>query len=93
VAVFAIAYPLIILAEVTATGFHIAIGKRRGFYMAIGIIAMTITVLYGLSILLLNSIEELQPVMLMISPGFGWAMMLIGSFVFILASLIRSGGR
>jgi hypothetical protein len=54
-----------------------------------GIGAFGSTVGYGLSLLLLNSVEELRPAMALISPGFGWAVLLVGAFLLVLAGLVR----
>ena len=40
-------------------------------------------------VLLLNSIEEMRLAMLVTSPGFGWAIMFIGSMALVIGGLIR----
>src|SRR5262249_31491688 len=90
VGIGSVLYPLVILAAVVMSAILIASGRNRSGFLIAGIACVGATVLYGASILLLNSIEEMRLVMVLVSPGFGWAVMFIGSFMLIIAGVIRT---
>ncbi len=91
VGIGAIVYPLAILALVAFSAIKIATGGKPFGFLLAGIASGGATVLYAGGLLLLNTIEELRIVIVMLSPGFGWAVMLIGAFLLLLAGMIRRG--
>jgi hypothetical protein len=91
VGIGAIVYPLVILALVAFSAIKIATGGKPFGFLLAGIASGGATVLYAGGLLLLNTIEELRIVIVMLSPGFGWAVMLIGAFLLLLAGMIRRG--
>jgi len=89
VAIGSVVYPLLVLAIIGFAGIQIAIARNTTGFLFSGIGAIIATGPYAFGILLLNTIEELRLFMLAISPGFGWAVLFIGSFLLIIAGLIR----
>jgi hypothetical protein len=89
VGIGSILYPILILAIVGICAFQAGSGRTVSFCMVGGTISLGATILYGIGILLLNSIQELRFVMVLISPGFGWAFMFIGSITLIVSGVFR----
>lgn len=93
VAIGSVLYPLFILAVVCFAGFQIACGRTAAGYLWAGLAGAGATFCYGLGILLLNTVPELRIVMVLLSPGFGWAVLFIGSFMLVISGVIRRQGR
>jgi len=89
VAIASVLYPLFILAAIGISALQIAQGRTAKYLLFIGIACFASTLGYGLSILTLNSIPELRLVMALISPGFGWAVLIIGTALLMASGAIR----
>ena len=89
VLVGAVVYPLSILAAIGVASAQVAGGRgsARLFLPGVGSLGATLT--YALSILALNSIQNLRFPLAMLSPGFGWAVLFIGSLMITIAGGIR----
>jgi transcription elongation factor Elf1 len=89
VAILSVVYPLFVLALLGFSTFQIASGRTaRGYFLA-GLLIGAATVSYAVAILLLNAVPEMRVVMLVISPGFGWAVLLVGSVLLMASGLMR----
>jgi hypothetical protein len=89
VAIGSILYPIIVLVATGFSTFQVACGRTARGYFAAGLMVGTATVMYAVGLLLLNVVPELRLVLVLISPGFGWAVMLIGSLGLLAAGAIR----
>lgn len=90
VAAVAVVFPLAVMAVVGATAIQIASGtKPKSFFLA-GVIALASTVGYAFVVLLLNTIPEFRLPMALLSPGFGWAVVLVGAAMLIVAGMVKA---
>ena len=89
VGVGSVLYPVFILAVLMVTGLQIATGRTATAYLFAGIGCAGATVLYGFAVLMLNAIPVLRVVMAVLSPGFGWAVLFVGSFMLMVAGVMR----
>lgn len=89
VAIGSVVYPIVVLAVVGLVAIQAASGRRLKAYFFLGILAGGSTIAYAMAILCLNTVEELRLALLLVSPGFGWAVLLVGSFAVLLAGAIR----
>jgi transcription elongation factor Elf1 len=89
VVIGSVLYPIFILAVLAFTGFQIAYDRAAASYLFAGVCCAGATLLYGLAILMLNAVQELRLVMAMLSPGFGWAVLFVGSFMLMVSGVIR----
>jgi hypothetical protein len=89
VVIGSVLYPLVILAATVLCAIQISTGRSCGGFLFAGAACGIATAVYLFGILLLNSIEEIRFAMLATSPGFGWAIMFIGSMALVIAGLIR----
>ena len=89
VGVGAVVYPLFMLAVIGLVSIQVAGGKGSVRLLIPGIGSLGATLTYALSILSLNSVHELRFAMALLSPGFGWAVLFIGSIMITIAGGIR----
>lgn len=83
-------YPILIIALSALSAYRVTTRGNMTLCKVAGIVALASTVLYAILLLLLNSNSLLRPLMALLSPGFGWAVMLIGSCTLIASGVIRS---
>jgi hypothetical protein len=93
VAIASIGYPFVIFLTVGIAFLQICGGRKRGVLTILGTLSILSTVLYGLLLIALSTQEELRLTMLAVSPGFGWAVLLIGALSLTGSGLIRSQSR
>jgi hypothetical protein len=93
VGIGSVLYPLFVLAVLGFAGYQIATGRSARGYTGAGIVIAAATVLYAVGLLLLNSVPEMRRVMVLVSPGFGWAVLLVGAAALSAAGLIRLDPR
>lgn len=89
-ATVSIAYPIIVIVVVLITFGQILAGRNTGPFVLMGSVALSATLLYGAMILLLNTQKEFQLVMELISPGFGWGVVIVGALSLIASGFIRT---
>src|SRR5262249_36669043 len=87
--VASVLYPIFVIAMVAFLTFQIASGRTARGYFVAGIMTGAATVAYAIAIILLNTVPELRLVLLMVSPGFGWAVLFVGCVTLIVAGAIR----
>src|SRR6266540_914451 len=75
----AILYPVCIFVMVAIAFFQICGGTSRGVFTLTGGISLAATLFYGIALLALSAQKEFRVVMAFISPGFGWAVVVIGA--------------
>jgi hypothetical protein len=90
VGIIAVLYPICILVLVAITFFQICVGKSRGVYAFLGGLALFATIFYGLALYALSTHKEFAFFAVLASPGFGWAVVLVGAVVLTIAGLIEA---
>lgn len=93
VVAIAVLYPVCIFVMVTIAFFQVCGGTSRGVFTMIGGISLSGTLFYGLALLALSTQKEFRVVMVFTSPGFGWAVVLIGALALTGSGMIRSDSR
>jgi transcription elongation factor Elf1 len=91
VVIASVLYPLFVLGVVGFSTFLVAAGRSAKPWLFMGIATVVATLGYALAILLLSTISELRFVMALVSPGFGWAVLLIGALMVLIAGVIHPG--
>ena len=86
-------YPVCIFALIAVTFFQICGGTSRDTFTVTGGISFLATVLYGVALLALSTQKHFREVMIFTSPGFGWAVVMIGALAITGAGKIRSDSR
>lgn len=89
VAIGSVLYPLLVLAALGLTGYQVAAARSASGYVLVGLVVGAATLLYAFGLLLLNTIPEMRLVMALVSPGFGWAVILVGAAAIAAAGIIR----
>lgn len=89
VAIGAVLYPFLVLTAAGLAGCQVAAGQTCRGYFAAGLVIGAATAMYAVGLLLLNAVPETRLVMKLVSPGFGWAVMLVGSLALLAAEAIR----
>jgi len=93
VAAASILYPLCIGGVVATTFFHVCTGRTRGLFAVLGGLSIVSTLLYAIALLALSTQNEFRVVMVFTSPGFGWAVVLIGASALTYAGVLRTDTR
>lgn len=85
-------YPPIVLYVLVFVAVPVAYSpSSRGSFGA-GLALGFLTVAYRFGVLPLNAVPELRSVMAFLSPGFGWAVMIVGAVALVTAGVIRQAG-
>lgn len=90
VGIFAILYPIYTFVLVAITFFQICVGTRRGVYALLGGLALFATIFYGIALYALSTHKEFAFFAVLASPGFGWAVVLVGAVVLTIAGMIEA---
>ena len=93
VVLIGILYPGCIFAMVAIAFFQICSGNSRGVFTMIGGLSLSATLGYGIALLALSAQKDFRIVMVFTSPGFGWAVVLIGALALTGSGMIRSDSR
>ncbi len=88
-----ILYPVCISVIIAAAFFQMCGGTNRGAFTVMGGISLLATLLYGIALLALSTHKDVRIVMIFMSPGFGWAVVLIGALALTGSGVIRSESR
>ncbi|WP_157369818.1 MJ0042-type zinc finger domain-containing protein [Zavarzinella formosa] len=91
VVVVSLVYPFFLIAIIVATVFQASQGRKAKTFLYLGIASLAATIGYALSFLSLNALPELRLLMATISPGFGWAVIMIGAVLVLIAGKGRTG--
>jgi hypothetical protein len=86
-------YPVCISVMIAAAFFQICGGKSRGAFTVLGGMSLSVTLVYGVALLALSTQKDFRNVMVFTSPGFGWAVVLIGALALTGSGMIRSDYR
>jgi hypothetical protein len=93
VAAIAVLYPVCMSVVIAATCFQICAGTSRGAFTVLGGMSLLATLFYGISLLAISAQKDFRIVMIVVSPGFGWAVVLIGALALTSAGVIDSEPR
>jgi len=91
--VVALLYPVCVFVTVAIAFFQICFGTSKGPFAVIGGFSLLATALYGVVLIGLNTQQEFRNVMLLTSPGFGWAVVFIGALTLTSSGMIHSDVR
>src|SRR5262245_45391716 len=93
VALGSILYPLVTLGAAGFAGYKVACGRTARGYFAVGLVIGAATIMYAIGLLLLNAVPEMRMALILVSPGFGWAVMLVGCLALLAAGAVWLEGR
>jgi hypothetical protein len=93
VAAIAILYSVCIFVVVAIAFFQICGGTSQGVFTLLGGVSLAATLFYGTALLALSARAEFRNLMVFTSPGFGWAIVLVGALALTGSGMMRSDSR
>ena len=93
VAAIAVVYPVVIFLMTGIAFSMICGGSSRGPLAVTGAISLIATLIYGGALLALSTQKGFRIIMVIVSPGFGWGVVLVGAFALTSSGMIRPESR